>query len=102
MYFFAAVFLIFNFVIKIDVSIFFTGAPKIFEPGPPNFLRRLCVYQYVQAKFAYSGSVLSSSQFALLSQLSQNLTLITKIAINDSKIIILLLLFVKHAVLGGS
>jgi hypothetical protein len=41
MYFFAALFLIL-FCYKNDVSMFFTGAPKNFEPGPPNFLRRLC------------------------------------------------------------
>jgi hypothetical protein len=67
--------------------------PDIFEEGAvgtalhqasPILLFLQCDYQFVQDKFAYSGSVLSSNQFALLSQLSQNFTLITKIDKNDS------------------
>jgi hypothetical protein len=45
--------------------------------------------QFRQAKFAYGGSVLSLSQFSLLSQLPQKMKLASKVVKSDWKIIIL-------------
>jgi len=43
-----------------------------------------------QAKFAYGGSILGSSQFTLLPQLPQKMMLDLKVVKIDTKIIILL------------
>ncbi len=48
-------------------------------------------HQFRQAKFAYGGSILSSSQFLLLPQLPLNMTLAIKVDKIDEKNIILLL-----------
>ncbi len=42
------------------------------------------------AKFAYGGSILSSSQFLILPQLPQKMKLVSKVVKIDSKIIVLL------------
>ena len=44
--------------------------------------------RFGQAKFAYGGPVLDSSQFLLLPQLPQKMTLASKMVKIDSKIII--------------
>ena len=46
--------------------------------------------RFVQAKFAYGGLVLGSSQFTLLPQLPQKMTLNLKVVKFDSKVVILL------------
>jgi hypothetical protein len=45
-------------------------------------------HQYGQAKFAFGGSILSSSQFLLLPQLPQKTKVASKAVKNDSKVII--------------
>jgi hypothetical protein len=45
-------------------------------------------YQFRQAKFAYGGSILSSSQFLLMPQLPQKMELASKVVKVDSKIIV--------------
>jgi hypothetical protein len=45
-------------------------------------------HQFRQAKFAYGGSVLSSSQILLLPELPQKMELTSKVVKVDSKIII--------------
>jgi hypothetical protein len=47
-------------------------------------------HQFRQAKFAYGGSILSSSQFLLLAELPQKMELASKVVKVDSKLIILL------------
>ena len=60
-------------------------------------LRTICLFfmyrvfhRFGQAKFAYGGPVLGSSQFLLLPQLPQKMMLASKVVKIDSKIIILL------------
>ncbi len=48
-----------------------------------QFLIYIAFHQFGQAKFAYCGSILSSSQFLLLLQLPQNLKLDTNIVKNS-------------------
>jgi hypothetical protein len=57
-------------------------------------------HRFGQAKFAYDGLILISRQFLPLLQLLKNLTLVTEIVTNDSKMIILLHYSksMKHAV----
>jgi hypothetical protein len=45
-------------------------------------------YGFGQAKFAYDGSILGSSQFTLLSQMPLKMMLNLKVVKSDSKIII--------------
>ncbi len=45
-------------------------------------------HRFRQAKFAYGGSILSSSQFLLLPQLPQKMELASKVVKVDSKIIV--------------
>ncbi len=45
-------------------------------------------HQFRKAKFAYGGSILSSSQFLLLPQLPQKMELASKVVKVDSKIIV--------------
>jgi hypothetical protein len=45
-------------------------------------------HQFREAKFAYGGSILSSSQFLLLPQLPQKMELASKVVKVDSKIIV--------------
>jgi hypothetical protein len=45
-------------------------------------------HRFKQAKFAYGGSILSSSQFLLLPQLPQKMELASKVVKVDSKIIV--------------
>jgi hypothetical protein len=45
-------------------------------------------HRFRQAKFAYGGSILSSSQFLLLPQLPQKMELALKVVKVDSKIIV--------------
>jgi len=47
-------------------------------------------YRFGQAKIAYGGLVLGSSQLSLLPKLPQKMTLASKVVKIDSKIIILL------------
>jgi hypothetical protein len=55
-------------------------------------LESYSVFQgFSKAKFANGGSILSSSQFSILPQIAQKMTLASKVVKIDSKIIILLL-----------
>jgi hypothetical protein len=45
-------------------------------------------HRFRKAKFAYGGSILSSSQFLLLPQLPQKMELASKVVKVDSKIIV--------------
>jgi hypothetical protein len=47
-------------------------------------------YRFEQAKFAYGGSIISSSQFTILSKLPLKTVLDLKVVKIDSKIVILL------------
>jgi hypothetical protein len=53
-----------------------------------QFFIYIAFHQFGQAKFAYCGSILSSSQFLPLLQLTQNLKLDTIIVKYNSKIVI--------------
>jgi hypothetical protein len=61
--------------------------PKV----PFCFCHSYSVFQgFSYAKFAYGGSILSSSQFLILPQLPQNMKLTSKVVKIDPKIIVLL------------
>jgi hypothetical protein len=45
-------------------------------------------HRFRQAKFAFGGSILSSSQFSILPQLAQKMKLASKVVKVDSKIIV--------------
>ncbi len=53
-----------------------------------NFETYSVFHRFRKAKFAYGGSILSSSQFLLLPQLSQKMELASKVVKVDSKIIV--------------
>jgi hypothetical protein len=64
---------------------------RVCQRSWPSYAKMYCVFQgFSKAKFAYGGSILSSSQFLILPQLPQKMKLTSKVVKIDPKIIVLL------------